>query len=220
MGEHPMQNTGRIAVLVCLVILLLLGAALTFTAGDPLPSPKELVVWIRSFGMWAPIVVIALMILHSFVPFPAEILAVCAGAVFGTIQGSMIIWVGAMVGAVLAFSISRALGRSVVRHFLSETQFAALDRWTREQGTFALLVSRFIPMIAFNLINYAAGLTRVSVWTFVWTTGVGILPITVLSVYLGSQMRDLSWPLLFVVSAVCIMVIWLLHKLAKSLHRL
>jgi len=210
-----MQNPGRVAVLVCLLALLLFGAALTFTAGDPLPSPKELANWIQSFGVWAPIVVIALMILHSFVPFPAEILAVCAGAVFGTVLGSVLIWLGAMIGAVLAFSISRGLGRSVVRHYLSKAQFAALDRWTQEQGTFTLLISRFIPMIAFNLINYAAGLTRVSVWTFLWTTGAGILPITVLSVYLGSQMRDLSWPLLIAVSAVCIATIWLFHSLAK-----
>lgn len=213
-----MQNTGKIAVLVCLMGLLLLGAALTFSAGTPLPTPKQLAIWIGSFGMWAPVIVIALMILHSFVPFPAELLAVCAGAVFGTIQGSMIIWLGAMIGAILAFSISRGLGRSLVSQLLSEAQFVALDKWTREQGTFTLLVSRFIPMIAFNLINYAAGLTRISVWTFVWTTGVGILPITVLSVYLGSQMRDLSWPLVIVVSTLCILAIWLLHNLAKSRH--
>jgi uncharacterized membrane protein YdjX (TVP38/TMEM64 family) len=211
-----MLKPGRIAIIIGLIGLLLLGVVLTFGLADPLPSPKELAIWIRSFGMWAPVVVIALMIIHSFVPFPAELLAVCAGAVFGVLQGSLLIWFGAMLGAVLAFAISRRLGRSLVRYYLSEAQFAALDRWTEKQGTLALLISRFIPMIAFNLINYAAGLTRVSLWTFLWTTGVGILPVTVLSVYLGAQMRELSWTLLGALSLACVTVVWLLHRLAKA----
>ena len=45
-------------------------------------------------------------------------------------------------------------------------------------------------MIAFNLVNYAAGLTRVTWWTFTWTTALGILPMTVLMVVLGEQMRE------------------------------
>jgi len=202
-----MLNSGRIAALLFLTALLLFGAVLTFGLDGPLPSPKELAIWIRSFGTWAPVLVIVLMVVHSFVPFPAEMLALCAGAVFGTVLGSVLIWVGAMIGALLAFAISRRLGRSMVKHYLSEQRYAALDKWTQDQGTFTLLISRFIPVIAFNLINYAAGLTKVSVWTFVWTTAVGILPITVLSVYLGAQMRELSWSLLIAVSIVCMMLV-------------
>ncbi len=48
-----------------------------------------------------------MMIVHSFIPFPAELLAVCAGAVFGTVMGSALIWTGAMVGALLAFFLAR-----------------------------------------------------------------------------------------------------------------
>ena len=211
-----MLISGRATVLLFLMALLLLGALSAFILDDPLPSPKELAVWIRSFGAWAPALLIGLMVVHSFVPFPAELLALCAGAVFGIVLGSVLIWLGAMIGALLAFAISRRLGQSLVRHYLSERRFAALDKWTQDQGVFALLISRFIPVIAFNLINYAAGLTKVSVWTFVWTTGVGILPLTVLSVFLGAQMRELSWTLLIVVSVACMTLVWLVHLLAKK----
>jgi uncharacterized membrane protein YdjX (TVP38/TMEM64 family) len=63
-----------------------------------------------------------------------------------------------------------------------------------------LLVSRFTPVIAFNLINYAAGLTRISWSTFTWTTGLGILPLTVLMVVMGDNFDMLplwGWLALF-----------------------
>ena len=48
-------------------------------------------------------------------------------------------------------------------------------------------------MISFNLINWAAGLTRMSWWTFTWATGLGILPMTALMVYLGDRMETIAW---------------------------
>ncbi|MFT7592996.1 MAG: putative membrane protein YdjX (TVP38/TMEM64 family) [Paracoccaceae bacterium] len=206
----------RIGVLVGVVALLLVGAALILTLNDQWPSPGEMSNWIRSMGLWAPMVVIGLMIVHSFVPFPAEVLAVCAGAVFGTLTGAALIWVGAMIGALLAFGLSRAFGRGLIQQYLSGAQGETLDKWTDQQGAFTLLISRFIPVIAFNLINYAAGLTRVPVWTFVWTTGLGIVPITLLSTYLGAQMKDLSWPAILALSAIGIAVVWGVHSLAKK----
>jgi uncharacterized membrane protein YdjX (TVP38/TMEM64 family) len=67
-------------------------------------------------------------------------------------------------------------GRSCARW--SRRHQDALDRWARRQGGGALFVSRFVPVISFNLINYAASLTAMSWWTFAWATGLGILPIT------------------------------------------
>ena len=62
-------------------------------------------------------------------------------------------------------------------------------------------------------MHYAAGLTNVGGWTFLWTTGVGILPITLLVVHLGARMTELSWPLLAAVSAVAITCVVFLHRL-------
>jgi len=112
-----------------------------------------------------------------------------------------------MVGASLSFGLARWLGRDAVARVLPARQAAKLDNWAKEQGTVALLVSRLIPVIAFNLINYAAGLTRVGWGTFLWTTAVGIVPLTVLMVWFGAQMRELSWPVLLSVSAAGIAVI-------------
>ena len=178
-------------------------------------TPDELASRLRAIGTWAPVAVIVLMVVHSFVPFPAEILAICAGAVFGTVMGSVLIWIGAMLGALAAFGLSRKLGQKVIHGWLSPTQSKRVNDWTQNQGVLALLISRLIPVIAFNLINYAAGLTKVRLWTFIWTTGLGIVPFTVLMAYLGAQMKTLSWPMLLTVSAVGVLVVCGLHHWAK-----
>lgn len=214
-NRPEMLTAKRNLAVLALCALLVIGAVLAYFASDYLVSPEVMAIRLKAFGMWAPVAVICLMILHCFVPFPAELLALCAGAVFGLVYGTLLIWIGAMLGAVLSFWLSRVVGQVVLKRWLPVQQHETLDRWTKSQGTVALLVSRLIPVIAFNLINYAAGLTKVRLWTFIWTTGIGILPITVLSVYLGSQMRDLSWSAVLTVSAIGLLTILLMHKMAK-----
>lgn len=216
-----MRSTGRSAsfwqllAFGALLALIVLGVALSLGHEVILTEADKLAAWIRSLGPWAPLMVVALMILHCFIPFPAEVLALCAGSMFGTVAGTGLIWLGAMIGAALSFGLARLLGRGAVLRLLSRKQAAALDAWTADQGALTLLVSRFIPIIAFNLINYAAGLTKVSWWTFLWTTAVGILPLTILMVYLGAAMRTLPWEWLLVISACGIVAVWSAHRLAR-----
>jgi uncharacterized membrane protein YdjX (TVP38/TMEM64 family) len=68
-----------------------------------------------------------------------------------------------------------------------------------------------VPLIAFNLINYAAGLTHVSWWTFLWATGLGILPLTILLAVLGENVLDLpGW--VWLVAAALVLAAWLLRR--------
>ena len=186
---------------LALAVLVALGVALAFTEMGQSLDPKALAARIRGYGDWGMVAVIALMVLHCFVPFPAEILALCAGAVYGSAWGTALVWIGAMIGASLSFALSRWLGRPFVDAVLGPGARHRLDRWTTEQGPATLLIARLIPIIAFNLINYAAGLTRVGWGTFLWTTGLGILPLTLLMVWMGERMMDLTWPWLIGVSA-------------------
>jgi len=160
---------------------------------------------LRELGLWGQFGVIFLMIVHCFIPFPAEFLALAAGNVYGFVHGTILVWIGAMVGASLSFALAKWLGRPFVEWILPE------KHQNEEQGTMTLLISRFIPLIAFNLINYAAGLTKVSWWTFLWTTGLGILPITAITVYMGHGMRELKTETLIIVSIFSILVMIILH---------
>lgn len=147
---------------------------------------------LTELGAWGVVASIALMMAHSFVPFPAELVACANGVAHGTVWGTVITWVGAMLGAFLAFGLSRRYGHPLVSRFVSMQHHQQFMLWLKREGWQVFLVCRFIPLIAFNLVNYAAGLTQVSWWTFTWTTGIGILPMTVVMVVLGDNLREFS----------------------------
>jgi uncharacterized membrane protein YdjX (TVP38/TMEM64 family) len=162
--------------------------------------------FIESWGRWAAVASILLMILHSFVPLPAELLAVANGMLFGPLWGMAVTWTGAMLGAYLAFGLARALGRPFVLKMLPPRHRDRLDEWVGKQGSGALLISRLVPIVSFNAINYAAGLTNVTWWTFSWITGLGILPLTALMVIIGDQVLSWPWTVWVTVAAVAVLV--------------
>jgi uncharacterized membrane protein YdjX (TVP38/TMEM64 family) len=168
---------------------------------------------IRSWGAWGMVGSIGLMIAHSFLPFPAEIIALANGMIYGPVWGTAITWLGAMLGASIAFGLVRRLGRPFVRRFLPDHHWHRLADWSHTHGGAALMISRLIPLIAFNLINFAAALTEISWWTFLWATGLGILPLTILLAVLGDNMQSLpAWALALIAGVV------LLGWIASRIH--
>ncbi len=198
-GNGRPRSAREIAGGALLVVIAASAAALliAWLAGASWPirlSSAGLAETLRAWGGWSALASIVLMILHSFIPFPAELLALANGMLFGVVGGAAVTWTGAMLGAVLAFALARWLGRAFVVAVLPPRHRRGVDAWTAKEGTVALLLARLVPVIAFNLINYAAGLAAVPWWTFLWTTGLGILPMTVLMVAMGDGMvsGDLS----------------------------
>lgn len=167
--------------------------------------------FIKSLGAMGVAGSIGLMILHSFVPFPAELLTMANGMVYGPLWGVIITWVGAMFGAYAAFGLTRWLGRPFIEKWAPSNYKMKIDAWSQEEGATALLIARLIPVISFNVVNYAAGLTKVSLWTFFWTTGIGILPMTILMVMLGDSVIIIPVWVWFML-AVLIIALWYLRK--------
>jgi uncharacterized membrane protein YdjX (TVP38/TMEM64 family) len=207
--------------LAAAILLLLAGAAALWWLAPAgalgLDESVEVMVGlIRSWGAWGVAGSIALMVAHSFLPFPAEILACANGLIYGPLWGSVITWVGAMLGAAAAFGLARRLGRPFVYRMLRTDQRERLAAWSGEHGGAALLVARLIPVIAFNLINYAAALTEISWWTFLWATGVGILPLTILLAIFGDRMLGVPvWMWLLLAAAAAFA--WLLARRWRKL---
>jgi uncharacterized membrane protein YdjX (TVP38/TMEM64 family) len=152
---------------------------------------RELAGWIRSWGMAALLAAILLMVAHSFVPFPAELAAVANCVVFGPYTGFAVTWIGAMLGACVAFGLARRLGRPFVLSLTRDRygeRIDRFDRWMERRGSLALLLCRLVPLISFNVINFGAGLSAVSWWTFIWTTGIGIVPVTAAMIVLADRL--------------------------------
>jgi len=210
------HRRARLAAALLVVLTLATGAVWAFALLGLMPLPgfelsaaaveREILSW----GAWGVGGSLLLMVLHSFVPFPAEFVAMANGMLYGPIWGTLITWTGAMLGAYLAFGLARWLGRPFVRTVVAPRHHRAIDRWAERQGGGVLLFSRFVPVISFNLINYAAGLTRVTWWSFTWTMALGILPMTVLMVAMGDQMRKptmTDWLLLVAAGSLILAVV-------------
>lgn len=206
-----------IVIVGALVVGVFLGELWIFGAeGVSVKAFEELV---RSWGPWGVGASIGLMVVHSFIPFPAEFVALANGMVYGSFWGTVITWTGAMLGAYLAFGLSRLLGRPFVEVMVPDKHLARIDDWAARQGGGMLFLSRFLPVISFNLINYAAGLTNVSWLTFTWATGLGILPMTILMVVMGDQIEHLSWQILLALFAAGVVLWWLVFRKLLPMYR-
>lgn len=210
----------RLAVIAAVCIAAAVGLALLLTSetGERwlalFSSVAAMERALETWGPWAFAASVGLMVAHSFVPFPAELLAVANGMVFGLWFGVLATWSGAMIGGLLAFALARWLGQRFVRRMAGERRWGEIERVSAGYGAGALLLLRLTPVISFNLVNYAAGLAGVGWWTFAWTTALGILPVTVLSVVVGSHMIHAPWQvwaLLFAVVAAGVALHWCLR---------
>jgi uncharacterized membrane protein YdjX (TVP38/TMEM64 family) len=203
------------AIAVCVLTVALISGAvwgLSRLWPDEI-NPEAFTELIRSWGAWGVVGSILLMIIHSFIPFPAEFVAVANGMVYGPLWGTVLTWVGAMLGAVLSFALSRRFGRPFVERMVEREDWRKFDAWLGENGGRAVFFSRFIPVIAFNLINYAAGLSRISFGGFILATGFGILPMTILMVVLGAKMQILSLEIWLLMGGTGILLWLIAHRL-------
>lgn len=140
---------------------------------------------LRAAGPVAPLISIGLMVVHTLVPFPSEIVTITNGVVFGPVVGFALSWSGAMLGAYLGYGIARLGGRPLIRRIAGPTRMDSLDVRLGGHSAWALLTARLLPVVSFNLVNFAAGFLDVDLWTFTWTTAIGIVPITAVMVWLG-----------------------------------
>lgn len=188
-----------------------------------LTSAEALETAIRNWGAWAPAGSVALMVLHTFLPFPAELLAIANGLVFGFWLGLALTWGGAMLGALSAFALARRYGRFFVQGVLPERHWRRIEAWSLHAGPGGLLALRLLPVVSFNLVNFAAGIAGIGWWTFAWTTAVGILPASLACVLAGSRMLDAPLEVSAALSALVLLAIglrwWWRRRVPKRMAR-
>ena len=144
--------------------------------------------YILSYGFLAPVASCFLMVLQALVaPVPSFLITFANGLAFGVFWGWMLSLFGHVLAAAVCFGISRSLGRVPVEVLVGKTGLESADRWFATWGIYAVFVARLIPGIAFDVISYAAGLTRMRFRNFITATTLGIFPQTFLYSFLGRQ---------------------------------
>ncbi|WP_448563799.1 TVP38/TMEM64 family protein [Trichothermofontia sp.] len=148
--------------------------------------------WIEGLGLGGGLAFMVIYIVATVALLPGAILTLGSGIIFGVILGSIYVLVGATIGAIAAFLVGRYLLRGwISRKIAGNPKFAAIDQAVAKQGFKIVLLTRLSPVFPFNFLNYAFGITGVTLKDY--TLGsIGMIPGTVMYVYLGSLVGDLA----------------------------
>lgn len=166
------------------VAVAIIAAARYFHVQDLL---KQALDWVGQLGPWGPVIFIALYIVATVLFIPGSVLTLGAGAVFGVVWGSIYVSIAATLGATAAFLVGRYLARDAIeRKLKGNERFAAIDKAVAGQGWKIVGLTRLSPVFPFTLLNYAFGLTQVKLRDYVLASWIGMMPGTVMYVYVGS----------------------------------
>ncbi len=149
--------------------------------------------WMEQLGVWGPIALILIYIIATVGMIPGTLLTVGAGALFGLWIGVLAVVIGSNLGAIAAFLLGRTLMHGWTEAIVARSpNIAVLDRAVAQQGFRIVMLTRLSPLFPFNLLNYAFGMTSVSFRDYVVASAVGMLPGTILYVYLGAAAGSLA----------------------------
>lgn len=154
---------------------------------------RDLLNWIAGLGMIGGAVFVAVYILAAVFFLPGSLLTLGAGAVFGVVKGSLIVSFSATLAAMTAFLVGRYLARGwVSRKVEGNNKFQSIDQAVAKEGWKIVLLTRLSPAFPFNLLNYGYGLTQISLKDYAWSSWLGMIPGTIMYVYIGSLAGDLA----------------------------
>ena len=160
--------------------------------GNPQAWIQAALLWVEQLGVIGGLVFIGIYILAAIAFVPGSLLTLGAGVVFGVVWGTVYVMVGATLGAIAAFLVGRYLARGwVSRKIADNPKFAAIDAAVARSGFKIVLLTRLSPVFPFNLLNYAFGVTGVTLRDYS-LGAIGMLPGVLLYVYIGSLAGDLA----------------------------
>lgn len=176
-----------------ILVLLLVGIILAvrvFNLQQYLEK-ERLRLFIASYGLWGPLIYLAIWTIAPSLFLPGLPITVAGGVLFGPFWGVVYTIFGATIGATLAFLVARYLARDWVEAKIADTRLQTLDDQVARQGWKIVAFTRLIPIFPFFLLNYAFGLTRISLKAYVITSFFGMMPATIAYVYFSSNILDL-----------------------------
>ena len=172
------------------IAIFLFVAAKEFHIQDRL---KQALDWVGQLGPWGAVIFIAIYVLATVFFIPGSVLTLGAGAVFGVAWGSIYVSIGSTLGATCAFLVGRYFARdAIARKIEGNARFAAIDKAVANEGWKIVGLTRLSPVFPFTLLNYAFGLTQVKLRDYVLASWIGMMPGTVMYVYLGSLAKAAS----------------------------
>ncbi len=225
-GSPRKKGVGRLVGIGLALVAVVVVARFTGISGyislDGLDRLRD---WINGFGVTAPLVFVAIYAVATVAFLPGTPLSLLAGLVFGPVFGTLWAVIGATIGATLSFLVGRYAARGLVEGWTANNErIKRLDEGVEKQGWRMLLITRLVPVFPFNLQNYAYGLTKIGLGTYVLLTAVCIIPGAAVYTFAGGSLasarQDLTRTFVYLgIAAVLLVVLSLIPSFIQRRNR-
>ncbi|OGF50241.1 MAG: hypothetical protein A2044_02115 [Candidatus Firestonebacteria bacterium GWA2_43_8] len=193
--------SNRTIVLTLILIIVMLGAAIHFTQFQNYLTFEDFKNNSSFFKRYVEDNYLTTMLFYIGIYFVvaafsipgAFVLTIAGGFLFSTLTATAYVVTGATAGAILAFLTSRYLVGNFVQKKYGD-KLSGINNEIKENGKYYILMLRFISVPPFFLLNILAGLTKIDLKTFIWTTALGIMPATLIYSYAGSNLSGIEEP--------------------------
>jgi len=155
-------------------------------------TPAALRDFIQSFGSLAVLAYIIAYALNtiSILP-PIAAISLTAGLAFGAVWGALYLMLGAMIGTSATFMISRYFGRNLIEKML-KGKFKELDEKLAKNGFMTILFFRVIPLVPYEVLNYASGLSSIKFRDYFLATLLGLIPGVFIAAFFGGSLGEIK----------------------------
>jgi len=219
------RKIGKNSILKLGVLLLIAAAVFLLFKFTPLEisdfTPKNVKNFILQFGIWAPIVFIAIYALRGAVlVIPVGVMSLAGGLAFGKWLGTVYILIGATLGACLSFLIARYFGRKFLESFewLHKGRLKSFDESTEKNGFRMMLFFRLIPVFQYDAVNFGAGLSKMKFGDYALASLIGMAPGGFINAILGSSLENIISVQFFAALGVFILLMFVpaIYKVIKK----
>jgi len=153
---------------------------------------EALVQRLADLGAWGPVLFIAIYVLAAITLAPAFLLTFSSGAVFGLWRGTMLTYIGAVLGASAVYALAAPLARwRVLRWIDRDPRVAATRRAVVKDSAWIMFLLRLSPLVPYNLLNYALALSGVTFRDYLLAS-VGMIPAIIMYTYYGKVAGDVT----------------------------
>lgn len=215
------QRNKKIIGIITLILVIIFSLAVFFFIGKPLISfvsePQKFRSWVESFGIWGRLIFVGMIVLQVVVAIiPGEPFEMAAGYAFGTLEGTLLCILGAVIGSIIIFLLVRKFGIMLVEVFFSREKIDSLKFLKNTKKlTLIFFIIMLIPGTPKDLLSYFAPLTKMRLKNWVLIVAMSRIPSVITSTISGDALGSENYILAVIslsITAVLSLIGILIYK--------
>lgn len=213
--DQQNENLSRKMIARNIIMAVIVFGALIFFSIKYTPQMLELIssteklrLFLLAYGQFGMMVFLGIQATHILIPIiPGEVVQIGGGYVYGTIVGSILLYIGMLIGTIIVFSISRLFGYPLVRIFVSKKKIKEFERISRSKKVEVILFILFlIPGVPKDILLYITGLMPVKAMKTIIMSTIARMPGVIGSAYIGANLLKKNYTIAITVATISIMM--------------